>query len=443
MSKKIVNAEEAAGRIRAMGGEFAVVANPPYVHPPFEIYPLVPARKVLADGLKAVVMDMDGTTTTTEPLCVHALDTMVRRCSGRDMDPDWPGLSPESDYPHIIGNSTTKHVEFLVLKYRNQFLPRAVFNAYIRGTCWTLSVGRDPQRRRDAQATLQACALTCTPEILTTVRQKNEPVFSDETLAKFYAANAVTWEKCLEDPALLTRIGVEIYYHRYHEVLEAIGRGENAIGVDHIAGMSGRLIRPMPGIGIFLALIKGILGEYAGLCASLLRPEAGDRNRNTLSDLGRYFQARPALTGLVTSSILYEADIVLGEIFRQLVQETDTWPVPESIRQTAREAFRDHHRFYDTVVTATDAHEIRLKPHRDLYSIALFQLGLGPEDFGRVAGFEDSESGTIAMRAAGIGVACAVPFHMTEGHSFDAAAWVCPGGLPEVLLDHRLFLPPQ
>ena len=440
MSRKIITAEEVAASIQRLGGTFAVVANPPYVHPPLEFCPLVPPLKHLTDGLKAVVMDMDGTTTTTEPLCVHALDTMVRRCSGRQTDPDWPALSPESDYPHIIGNSTTKHVEFLVLKYRDQFLPRAVFDAYLRGTCWTLTAGRDPQRRRDARATLQACALAGIPETLLTAGPVDAPVLPDETLSQCYAANAAAWDRCLEDPALLTRIGVEIYYHRYHEVLEAIGRGENAPGLDGIAAESGRLVRPMSGIGIFLALIKGILGEHAGACAGLLRPDSGKREQQTLAGLGRYFLEQPALVGLVTSSILYEADIVLGEIFRQLVEETDTWPVPESIRQTARAAFKDHHRFYDTVVTATDSHEIRLKPHRDLYSIALFQMGLGPEDFCRVAGFEDSESGSIAMRAAGIGLACAVPFHMTERHSFEAAAWVCPGGLPEVLLDHRLFL---
>ncbi|HOK89945.1 MAG TPA: hypothetical protein PK379_07945 [Candidatus Hydrogenedentes bacterium] len=443
MSKKIVDAVEVIARVRAMGDTFAVVANPPYVHPPFEIYPLAPARRVLTDGLKAVVMDMDGTTTTTEPLCVHALDTMVRRCSGRDADPRWPGLSPEADYPHIIGNSTTKHVEFLVLKYRDQFAPRAVLDAYLRGTRWTLASGRDPQRRRDALATLQACALTGASEYMPGSTGETIPDLSDEALERLYRDNTSQWQKCLQDPSLLTRIGVEIYYHRYHEVLESIGRGENTGTTHTIAGVSGRLVQPMPGIGIFLALVKGILGEHAGACARILRPGAGEREQHALADLGRYFQTHPVLTGLVTSSIRYEADIVLGEIFRQLVEEVTTWPVPEPIRQTAREAFRDHHCFYDTVVTATDSHEIRLKPHRDLYSIALFQLGLAPEDFGKVAGFEDSESGTIAMRAAGIGLACAVPFHMTEGHSFEAAAWVCPGGLPEVLLDHHLFLPPQ
>jgi hypothetical protein len=37
-------------------------------------------------------------------------------------------------------------------------------------------------------------------------------------------------------------------------------------------------------------------------------------------------------------------------------------------------------------------------------------------------------------------VCCALPFHMTAGHRFEAATRVCPGGLPEVMLKHGLFL---
>jgi beta-phosphoglucomutase-like phosphatase (HAD superfamily) len=72
--------------------------------------------------------------------------------------------------------------------------------------------------------------------------------------------------------------------------------------------------------------------------------------------------------------------------------------------------------------------------------MAMHEIGLYPEDFGKAVGFEDSESGTIAIRAAGIRVCCALPFHMTAGHHFEAATRVCPGGLPEVMLKHGLFL---
>lgn len=64
--------------------------------------------------------------------------------------------------------------------------------------------------------------------------------------------------------------------------------------------------------------------------------------------------------------------------------------------------------FYDAFITATDSNEIRLKPHRDLYSIALNQMGIASKDFNKVLGLEDSESGTFAIRAAGVGLCCAV-----------------------------------
>jgi beta-phosphoglucomutase-like phosphatase (HAD superfamily) len=95
------------------------------------------------------------------------------------------------------------------------------------------------------------------------------------------------------------------------------------------------------------------------------------------------------------------------------------------------------------MITASDSSEIRLKPHRDLYSIALHRIGLGPEEFDQVIGFEDSESGTIAIRAAGVGCCVAVPFAETAGHDLSAASHIAKGGVPEAMLLEQLFLRPE
>lgn len=94
----------------------------------------------------------------------------------------------------------------------------------------------------------------------------------------------------------------------------------------------------------------------------------------------------------------------------------------------------DYSHIYDAVVTANDSSEIRLKPHRDLYSIALYRLAVKKEDYKYTIGCEDSDSGIVAVRAAGIGCSVALPFKNTENHKFWAAAHVLPGGLPELIL---------
>ena len=91
-------------------------------------------------------------------------------------------------------------------------------------------------------------------------------------------------------------------------------------------------------------------------------------------------------------------------------------------------------------MTASDSSEIRLKPHRDLYSLALHGMGVPPDQYDRVAGFEDSESGVIAIRAAGVGCCVALPFTQSAGHDFAAAVHVLKGQFPEVILNHRCFL---
>ena len=450
---KFADAETAARLAGTLSDQYAIVANPPYIYPPYDVYPLSKGTPVLEDGLLAAVMDMDGTTTTTEPCCIDALNTMVRRCCGRADDHTWPGLDKERDYPHIIGNSTTKHVEYLVRSYGNRFLPEAMREHLVRGAAWTLARGKDPGRKRDLRNTLAALGVA---------GLELDPAFQEIMKAEdFHSAQTRTAAKTVAESGRhafnfdgipnLTRAGIEVYYQRYHEVLGwvADGRGDEMAG--QVLGPGGkRLIGPMPGVGVFLALLKGWMGAEAALFAAALAEPliaAGTLDaaqlpacRERLGLLGAYLARHPARVALVTSSIFYEADLVLTEVFRILRAEIAQWPVSNEKRAFLLERFASPHAYYDGFITATDSSEIRLKPHRDLYSMAMHEIGLYPGDFGRVVGFEDSESGTIAIRAAGIRVCCALPFHMTTGHRFEAATRVCLGGLPEVMLKHGLFL---
>ncbi len=450
---KFADAETAARLAGALSDQYAIVANPPYIYPPYDVYPLSKGTPVLENGLLAAVMDMDGTTTTTEPCCINALDTMVRRCCGRDEDRAWPGLDQVRDYPHIIGNSTTKHVEYLMRAYGDSFQQEALRENLVRGAAWTLSCGRDPGRKRDLRNTLAALGLG---------ELEGDPAFQHLMAAQdYYAQESRDQARAiaesgrhafnLEGISNLTRAGIEIYYQRYHEVLGWVADGRGDEMAEQVLGPGGkRLIGPMPGVGVFLALLKGWLGTEAGdftellaqplLAAGMLEQAELPACRERLARLGAYLARHPARVALVTSSIFYEADLVLTEVFRILRTELGQWPVAAEKKQFLLEHFASPHVYYDGFITATDSSEIRLKPHRDLYSMAMHEIGLYPEDFGKAVGFEDSESGTIAIRAAGIRVCCALPFHMTTGHRFEAATRVCPGGLPEVMLKHGLFL---
>jgi beta-phosphoglucomutase-like phosphatase (HAD superfamily) len=452
MGPKYVGQREARRLLSELGTEYAVVANPAYVHPPFELYPLAPKRAGLARGLAGVVMDMDGTTTTTEALCIHALETMVRRITGREDPRLWPGLDAR-DYPHIIGNSTTRHVEYLVRTYRDAIVPDAYRRHFLRAAAWTLAHAADEGRRIEVRADLAALGvgnLLADPRFDALQRAEGlDAPAAQQALDALVRAYGGALATDLVDPVV--RAAIDIYYFRYHEILAALERGEGAAMAATVLGdASSGVIRPMPGAGVFLALVKGWLGAdaaalHADLTAHLQASGIASENGTweVLAALGRHFEQHPCRVAVVTSSIRYEARIVLGEVFRVLSNEIAQWPLPAAKVDGLVEKFRDFERYYDAFITASDSSEIRLKPHRDLYSIALHRLGIGPGDFDRVAGFEDSESGTIAIRAAGIGVCCALPFPETQGHQFAAASYVAHGGLPEVMLNQRVFLPPH
>ena len=455
MKKKFADKKEAKQLVSKLGDDFAVVNNPGFIHPDYELYPLAPKIKKPVESLTAAVMDMDGTTTTTEALCIHSLEFMVRRLSGRIKKDQWKGLDSVKDYPHIIGNSTTKHIEYLIDKYQKSFKNELVFKSFLYAAGWTIVYGKDTKRKEEVIQNLND--LNCSQLIDDERLQKLNPLTlpddeDEEQLSEYFYSKYKSQINKFNFNSLV-RIGIDVYYQRYHEILERIKLGEGKFIAKNLFGNPNRhLIEAMPGIEIFLPIIKGLIKSNEDIYFEQLLvdyefksgnkfPEKNiDKARVSFIKLCKYFIQSPLKVAIVTSSIFYEADIVLREVFKIIISTLDRIIHASDDKLKILDRFKDYRNYYDTVVTASDSNEIRLKPHRDLYSIALYKLNVPREKFNQVIGFEDSESGTIAIRAAGIGLSIAVPFAETSGHNLKAATYVCKGGLPEVILKHNLFL---
>jgi len=452
--KKFLSSNEAASMLRKTNSEFAVVNNPSYIFPHVELYPLAPKLIEPAKSIHAIVMDMDGTTTTTEEICIHSLEYMVRKITDRMEKTIWGGLDHVKDYPHIIGNSTTKHVEYLINTYHSEIKYEKLKYAFIYAALWTLIIGKDESRKKDV--TENIINLGCS-NLLTEKKylQFLTKPFTERAFLSFVKYAQTTYSKSvmLNSKTDIVRAAIDIYYQRYHDILLGITMGNSKqLAAELLEDKTKHLIEPLPGVGIFLALTKGLLEEEVINVAEplinqyyLKNPNAVDkfnilRVTNKLLKLSKEFTRSPLKIAVVTSSIYYEADIVLTEVFNVLCEEVKKWKITPERKKAITKAFSSYRNFYDGVVTASDSNEIRLKPHRDLYSIALHKLSISTSDFDKVIGFEDSESGTIAIRAAGIGRCMAVPFAQTAGHNLDAAAFILNGGLPEVILKHNLFI---
>lgn len=451
---RIIKIKEAKKYFNLLDKDFAIINNPEFIYPNYELVPLAPINKAPLKGLKAVVMDMDGTTTTTEELCTYSLEVMVRKITGLLSPAQWVGLDHTKDYPNIIGNSTTKHVEYLIKKYGKGIIKEELAASYIYAALWTLLIGQDKGRKLEVKSNMINLGLG--------------GIFSESKYVKLINKSSVTARefKTLFDSlkskylSLVkassfndnVKAAIDIYYQKYHEILLQIDSGQSKkLSKQFFGDPNKRLIEPMPNVPIFLALVKGWLGEDIKYLADYIinsyyndSAKSEKLNRNKITDalvkLSNYFTKHPVKVAVVTSSIYYEANIVLKEVFQVIQDEIDKWNISAGAKIKLKENFADHHKFYDGFVTASDSNEIRLKPHRDLYSIALHQLDIPQSQFNQVIGLEDSESGTIAIRAAGVGLCVAVPFTKTTGHNFDAATYVANQGLSEIILKYNCFL---
>ncbi len=441
MNIKIISSEEAVNRINSQSEEFVLIKNPEMVYPEFEIIPL--AQKIYQpDRIVAFVMDMDGTTTTTEELCIESLEFMIRKMSGLLTEKQWQGLDHEKDYPNIIGNSTTKHIEYLIKTYHHLINPENTIKSFVEAIYWTIKIGKSEQRKKEIYDLFRSFSFTdVVDEYFNSQLTLQDDIFPEEL------SNRLNQKFDLQNFDDLVKMGIEIYYHHYHQYLYNL---ESDIQKKI---KSKKLIEPLPGVSIFLALIKGLLGEELEFMFEKLAEDFQRKNpdhrfqlddsekvKGMLKHIGKYFEDNPAKVAAVTSSIYYEADVVLKEIFNQLYDEVNSWQISSSRKEKILEKFSSYQEYYDAIVTASDAYEFRLKPHRDLYSIALYKLGIEKKDFARVVGFEDSQSGTIAIRAAGIGCCCAVPFPGTKGHDLQAASHILWNGLPEFILQYKCLI---
>jgi len=435
---------DAHALLALLGGEFAVLPGPPHAFPPYEIIPLAPKRDHLAGWPEAILLDMDGTLTSTEPLCLRALEEVLRLATGHEDDPDWRGLDPERDYPYLIGNSTSTHVEYIMQTYAGQIVPEALQRHGLDAALWGMTDWWGYERCRESISAygltkaLRESGLREMASLLDRDSRKGARLRQEFT-ARHHTAVPV------DTLALRTRAGVDIYYRWWHRTLERLSRRRNK--AMETQDTDGATIEAMPGAGAFLALTKGWLGDEAEKLAPMLCAHLGDvapsddDAQAVLRQLGMACAERPLRLAVVTAAEMFEADHCLNIAMKGVRAEVASWPISAKCRKRVRAGLKDLDETFDLVVTANDATEARLKPHRDLYTTALQRLGIEPDAYDRVLGIEDSYAGVTALRAAGIGLAVAVPFEHSGAQDYTAAAYEVKGGLPAVILKHGLFLP--
>ncbi|MCX7847007.1 MAG: hypothetical protein N2595_03110 [bacterium] len=451
-----LTADQAAARLLHLAttlatNEVAAVPNLGVIPAPHDLYLLAPHTPLPVTSITAFAVDMDGTSTTTEPLALHALEYMLRRITGR-INPDaWPGLDPVHDVPFVIGNSNFRHTEFLFTRYRSAIDPTAFRSSVMEAWLWTLLHMRDRQRLAEVRRHIHLCdaaAVLNDPELLSAFANPPAPPEITQLIARLVARYAHSVRPSHD--SLAVAAALDVYYHRYHELLQRIERGEADALAQELLGAQRHLIAPMPGYAIFVALVKGWLSDAAARALAPVLRAAHPRSTApaphdlpTLLRLAQHFRSLPAKLALVTASIAYEAHVSMQEVLRVIRHEITTWPLPTAARDELSARFTNYHTVFDGFVTASDAWEARLKPHRDLYSIALYQMGVPSTAYSTCMAIEDTEPGIIAARAAGFGITIALPNRDTARQNYAKAARVLHAGLPELILDHSLMLTPS
>ena len=424
--------------VSGLGEEFAILENPGLAFPDLDVAPMARKQHTLTSGLGFVLLDMDGTVSLTEDLCCQAMEEMLRRMSGMGFD-QWPGLDRLKDYPALIGYSGLKNFQYLTHVYGNMLSEPHSVRAYIEAAAWNMGRHADPEVRESLGrrwARPDLLAVSADPRF---AALRDGPGLSPPESGLLVDGLAQDFGERLrrilhDDQA---HLGLTIYSENYHRRLSACTGAPEAAQ-----------LLPTPGVGLFMALVKGSLGADVRGCTRFLMEMSSDApatslrgsSQERLEAMARLFSENPARVALVTSSSAYEAGHVLRHVFHRLSQEAEIWGLGDHAVRRIQGAFADPARFFDVIVTSGEIPATRLKPHRDPYALALRRLGVASGGLARVVGFEDTEPGIVSLRCAGVGLAVALPLAETAAHDFGSAAHVVRGGFPEVILRHGLFL---
>ncbi len=429
--------------------EIASVRNLAFVPNPHELYFLASRAALPLEDISAFAVDMDGTSTTTEPLALHALEYMVRRVTGRTAKSQWKGLDKRKDVPFVVGSSNFRHTEFLLKRYANAVSRDAFRDSFFEALLWTLANMDDHQRREDVRLNALNCGLAPLLEDPAFREVTDKATVDDANCPRLFAKFVEKYGDLFHPRHFTAEVSaaMDIYYHRYHSILKQIEEGKSDELAREFLGNAGvRLVAPMAGYGIFLCLVKGWLTDEAVELAAVLRAAHADNgavneaDKDVFLKLIRHFNRCPAKISLVTASIAYEAHAVMEEVMHVVREEVAGWPVSDTLKDTLRDHLAGGLSVFDGFVTASDSSEARLKPHRDLYSVALHQMSIPRDSYAQCVAIEDTEPGIIPARAAGFGTAVALPNRDTTGQNYEKASVIVRGGLPELILDKHLLL---
>lgn len=455
MDKRLISNLEAAELIQQQSLEFAVFKNPGDDYPGYEYIPL--AAKIVSprDNLSAIIMDLKGSSINVNGLYLASLENLIRRISGRTTKSSWAGLDPLIDYPNLLGIHPQKQIEFLTSRYSNFIKQEYLKETYFYSLLWTLISDYDKLEQEKAKN--QLIHFGCN-DIL------NDSKFLEYAGKKTFDkhnANAITnhiihkYGKCISFNTFndISIAALHIYNQQIHEILTIIKKNDNDSLTDLIRECSNKLLfEPVDGLGEFIALIKGWMDEDIEYTFNSLLEQLKSKSlfstkhvdidiaKNKLVTLSRQFKLKPVKIALVTSSSLYETDVLLTDTFNSILTQIDSWAIPSDRKNILKQKFSGYLNIYDCIITSDNIGEMRFKPYRDSYSLALNKLGIQKHKLHEVIAFDDSQNGAISIRASGIGLCVAIPSNKITNHDFSAASFTLTGGLPEALLSYNLFL---
>lgn len=170
--------------------------------------------------------------------------------NGQEDRTRWPGLDRVNDYPHIIGDSTTRHVEYLINKYGENIKTENFKKSYLTAAFWTLASGKDRGRKKEVENNITNLGLRklLQDELFCSIIQAKD--FKTKKYTSFIEPLLEKYGHRLRLDNFTDRVraAVDIYYQRYHEILAAIdeGKGEK-LSKELLLDSGKRLIEPMPG----------------------------------------------------------------------------------------------------------------------------------------------------------------------------------------------------
>lgn len=453
MTKNILTGDEAFKALKDLAKELAIIHTPENVHTGIQYLIISKKAAVPIEQIDCIIANPDFILYDISELNQYILEKTIRILSEKYETRDWKGLDEKLDIGLINDLDELSAVKKIGYKYSNFIKKNVLLQKVIEAAIGFLSLEQIEEIVEENNIQIYnalSSILSKNEKILNFISQKkfNPPAIQALSFAalKNIREDLFTKQNNFFDEAILLTY---LYQKRIIlEILKTSNENNFVTNTEYEKILS--KIKPTEGLLEFLLLIKGKLSFETAFFANRLltyiekkhspnfQKISFEKAVEILSNLNKIFQNKPAKLALTTEDNRKFAETFFQIALHNEIKKLKSIDLPEDFIQRILSEINNLN-FIDNIFTLKQISPNIDNPQIELRKLSVKNIIKHSIPIFNIVAVDSSENGILAFRAADVLYTAYLAPHFKSSFLKDCANANLKGGLPELILETKLF----